>query len=46
MTEQLVGAANQLAQRIVIVGERALCELEASDRTSKEWQSWHLGRAP
>jgi hypothetical protein len=36
MTEQLVGASNQLAQRIVKVTESALSESEKKDQSSKK----------
>jgi hypothetical protein len=36
MTEQLVGASNQLAQRIVKVTENALREAEENEQTSKK----------
>ena len=36
MTEQLVGASNQLAQKVVKVGQSALGESQKGDRTAKK----------
>jgi hypothetical protein len=36
MTEQLVGATNQLAQRIVTVTENALDEVEKNSKAAKK----------